>query len=665
MAIEERMLNRIESDDNFMEWMLNPEEKLKQFNDIKEQMKEEYLKDCFDWVLTFSGGKDSSLVAALVWQMLESLPVELRHKRVHIVSSDTMVETNQITKHLHANLELMAQNGKELGIEVHLVNPRMIQRYFRHVIGLGVIPPAPGKGFSWCSDRLKIGPVNELIKKLLREQPVIIPEPEHEHRLTILLGVRLDESIRRASKIRVYTGDDVFGKHDYVPNSRVYHPIKYISTDDLWNWLSYNATTLPWGTPLEELKALYGGNNSKECPVIRSKSELNQSCGSSNSRNGCWVCLYSGRKDKMLQELIDGGDTSVTYLAEWKAFLYDVTFDCRYKDPIKGIKDIEKKTKDSLDNGFLGDESLWYANEFEQYTGEYHTYERAFKGNEKGEYDPGKFSFEMRRILLEKLFYAQQMAGYSLISNEEVDLILQEWTNEGFHVSLEDIKPINHQYDGAVVLKRDWSINEKETTNPNPIFYVQLPMNMSATELAVYHKERQRLTGRSIFCYYDHTDLAHMKAVYNSATFIVCKDSITTQEQANEYVNEWFYLAGTKTMGTDGQPFTKMTKEAFHATLNHLMLDTLQNSLISLDKEIKGLKEDSTVLEELDQSEQERLSKKWLLIQRWIRPKPQELKREENLFSFEEGLNKKTKKLTNIATEPIRTNNNGQLAFII
>lgn len=664
MAIEERMLNRIESDDNFMDWILNPEEKLQQFNDIKEHMREEYLNDPYDIVISYSSGKDSTLVATLMWQMLESLPPEQRHKKVHIVSSDTLVETNQLTTYLHANLEMMAQRGKDLGIEVHLIQPRLIERYFRHVIGLGVIPPAPGKGFQWCTSRLKIQGTSRKMKEILKQQPVIIPEPECKHRLTIALGVRLDESSKRSASVTRHTGDDVFGDHDYVPNARVWHPVKYVSTDDLWNYLKYQTTTLPWGMPINRLEALYGGANTKECPVIRSKSELNKSCGG-NSRNGCWTCLLGGRNDKMLQELIDGGDTSVTYLAEWKAFLFDVTFDCRYKDPIKGLKDIEKKANETIDDGFLGDESLWYANEFEQYTSEYKTYERAFRGNEKGEYDPGKFSFEMRKILLEKLFYAQQMAGYSLISDEEVDLILQEWANEGFRVSLEDIKPINHQYDGALVLKRDWSINEKETTNANPIFYVQLPMNMSATELAVYHKERQRLTGRSIFCYYDHTDLAHMKAVYNQATFIVCKDGITTQEQANEYVNEWFYLAGTKTMGTDGQPFTKMTKEAFQATLNHLMLDTLQNSLISLDKEIKELKEDSTVLDELDHAEQERLSKKWLLIQRWMRTKPQEKKTNENLFSFEEGLNKKTKNLLNVATDPIQTKNNGQLAFII
>jgi len=148
--------------------------------------------------------------------------------------------------------------------------------------------------------------MNELMSDILKQQPVIIPEPDYYHRLTILLGVRLDESVKRAESIRRHTGDDVFGVHDYVPSARVYHPIKYVSTDDLWNYLKYNTTTLPWGMPLEKLEAFYGGTN-KECSVIRSKKEVNQSCG--NSRNGCWVCMMGGKTDKMLEELINGGDS--------------------------------------------------------------------------------------------------------------------------------------------------------------------------------------------------------------------------------------------------------------------------------------------------------------------------------------------------------------------
>ncbi|OUM93624.1 MAG: hypothetical protein BAA00_06215 [Parageobacillus thermoglucosidasius] len=607
---------KMESDENFLEWMLFPGRKLQIFRKIKDQMKSEYLKDPYDWVISFSGGKDSTLVATLVWEMLEELSPSKRRKKVHIVSSDTLVETKRLTDHLHANLKMMEENGEELGIRVHLVRPRMIQRFFRHVIGLGVMPPVPGRGFRWCTSRLKIEPMNQQMKEILAQQPVILPEPPFPYRLTVLLGVRLDESVHRAASIRKHTGDDgLFGMHDYIPDARVYHPIKFVSTDDLWNYLRYR-TTLPWGTPLESLESLYGNPALGECPVIRSKKEWEQACGG-NSRNGCWVCLMGGRKDKMLEELIAGGDESASYLAEWKRFLYDITFDVRYKDPIKGMKKLEQRKKAEADMGFLEDTNLWYADEFERYMTEYELYDRAQKGNGNGEYDPGKFTFEMRRILLEKLLYTQQKAGYTLISEEEISLILEEWAKEGFHVSRQELRPINHQHDGAVVLRRDWTINEEETTNPNPVFFVEIPLNMSAAELAAYHKNRQRLTGKSIFCFFGHKDYCHAKSVFNTATFLVCREGIKTLEQARAYVHEWLFLEGK--VGTDGQTFVKMTKEAFRAAVQYLTLDSMVEPLECFDTEIARLRSIADPLDRLNHYELEKLAKRWVLFQRLIR----------------------------------------------
>lgn len=607
---------RRESDENFLEWILNPEGKLKQFEEIKEHMKLEYLADPFDFVVAFSGGKDSTLVATLLWEMLEELPPEKRHKKVHIVSSDTLVETKKLSDHLYNNLELMATNGKHLGIEVHLVQPTPKQGFFRHVIGLGVMPPAPGKGFQWCTDRMKIKPMSAKMKDILARQPIILPEPSYYHRLTIILGTRLDESQKRANSIERHT-DGYFGIHDYVPLARTYMPIKYVSTDDLWNYLRYNRTHLPWGTPLASLESLYGSSTLGECPVIRSKKELTYSCGG-NSRNGCWTCLMGGREDKMLLELMQKGDPTSSYLSEWKQFLWDVNFDVRYKDPIKRVQDMERHVSATREGGFLEDKSLWYSNEFERYVDEYERYERAWKGNEKGEYDPGKFTFELRRMLLEKLLYTQEKVGYSLISDDELTLILEEWAKEGFHVSKDDLRPINHQHDGAVVLRRDWTVNEKETTNPNPIFFVKVKLNMSASELAVYHKNRQRLTGRSIFCFYDHQDFSHAKSVINEATFLVCREGITNQKQATEYVHQWFFLDGQGVIGEGEQAIPKMSDEAFHAAINFLMVDSLVEAFGQMDEQISHIRKNPQLLETIT-TEHRNIAKKWLLFQRWIR----------------------------------------------
>jgi DNA sulfur modification protein DndC len=63
-------------------------------------MKEEFLKDNRLWVVTFSGGKDSTTVLHLTIDMLLELAKEKR-KKVLIVASDILVETPLITDYFY------------------------------------------------------------------------------------------------------------------------------------------------------------------------------------------------------------------------------------------------------------------------------------------------------------------------------------------------------------------------------------------------------------------------------------------------------------------------------------------------------------------------------------------------------------------------------------
>lgn len=65
---------------------LKPEEE-KIFSDIMEEMKLVYLHDKRPWMVGFSGGKDSTVLVSLIFEMLNSLDPKQRHKMVHIVSS--------------------------------------------------------------------------------------------------------------------------------------------------------------------------------------------------------------------------------------------------------------------------------------------------------------------------------------------------------------------------------------------------------------------------------------------------------------------------------------------------------------------------------------------------------------------------------------------------
>ena len=63
-----------------------------EFLEIKKEMELVYCHDQRPWMIGYSGGKDSTLLCQLVFEMLEALPEEKRIKPVYIVTSDTMVE---------------------------------------------------------------------------------------------------------------------------------------------------------------------------------------------------------------------------------------------------------------------------------------------------------------------------------------------------------------------------------------------------------------------------------------------------------------------------------------------------------------------------------------------------------------------------------------------
>ena len=55
------------------------------FDSIRNNIIEEYLDDSqsYPWIVTFSGGKDSTLVAHLVFEVLLELPPNLRQRKIY------------------------------------------------------------------------------------------------------------------------------------------------------------------------------------------------------------------------------------------------------------------------------------------------------------------------------------------------------------------------------------------------------------------------------------------------------------------------------------------------------------------------------------------------------------------------------------------------------
>jgi DNA sulfur modification protein DndC len=57
------------------------------------------------WIVGYSGGKDSTLVVQLVFEMLLSLAPSDRRRPIHIVTNDTLVESPLVISHIQRSLQ--------------------------------------------------------------------------------------------------------------------------------------------------------------------------------------------------------------------------------------------------------------------------------------------------------------------------------------------------------------------------------------------------------------------------------------------------------------------------------------------------------------------------------------------------------------------------------
>ncbi|MGY5281449.1 DNA phosphorothioation system sulfurtransferase DndC [Nocardia gipuzkoensis] len=258
---------------------------------LTREIQELYLADAIPWVVGYSGGKDSTATLQLVWTALQGLPPERRTKKVHVISTDTLVENPVVAAWVTNSLELLGQAAREqqLPIEPHRLTPEVNDTFWVNLIGRGY--PSPKPKFRWCTERLKIKPSNAFIRRVVRKHGEAI----------LVLGTRKAESSGRSARMSSLEGKRVRDKlspNANLPNSLVYSPIEDWSNDDVW--LSLMQRPNPWGFSNKELLTMYQGASSDgECPLV--VDATTPSCG--DSRFGCWVCTLVD-KDKSMSAMI-------------------------------------------------------------------------------------------------------------------------------------------------------------------------------------------------------------------------------------------------------------------------------------------------------------------------------------------------------------------------
>jgi len=275
--------------------------KTRSLKDIYEEIRSVYLSDNRPWILGFSGGKDSTCMAQLVWYAIADLPPEKRQKKIFIISSDTLVESPKIVEQITSSLDEMEQTAKTQGLPIstNLLRPTLENTFWVCLLGRGY--PAPSNNFRWCTDRLKIQNADRFIIEKVSEYGEAI----------IILGTRKDESGTRQQLMNLYEiKNSLLSRHSKFAQTYVYTPIRDFTLEDVWNYLLQNKN--PWGKNNRDLLALYQNANASECPLVVDTST--PSCG--NSRFGCWTCTVI-TTDNTTRNLIDNGE-------EWMQTLVDL-----------------------------------------------------------------------------------------------------------------------------------------------------------------------------------------------------------------------------------------------------------------------------------------------------------------------------------------------------
>lgn len=352
------------------------------YEDIIQEMSLVYQHDKRPWMIGFSGGKDSTLLCCLVMEMLRRLPSSKRNKKVYIVSSDTLVENPIVRDYMHRMSNMINDLGEELNIQADIIYPKVEDTFWCKVIGLGYPTPEP-PGFRWCTERLKIQPMNAYTLETIKNNGEVI----------LLLGVRKAESTYRANSIRAR---EIEGKllvpHKDIENAYVYNPLTEILNEEVWKFLLKGDAMTPWGSDNRFLFSLYQGENLVEEQSVIGEIDKEKIPITGNSRFGCWICTMV-KEDKSLKAFIDRGEDWLIPLRNYRNWLIQMRTTAGAREYKRRNGQVYRKS-----DGSLGE---------------------------------GPFTMETRKEMLRKLLQLEEDTGLNLITMEELKQIDRMWDNEG------------------------------------------------------------------------------------------------------------------------------------------------------------------------------------------------------------------------------------------
>ena len=358
--------------------------KFQVFENIIDEMTYVYKYDNRPWLIGYSGGKDSSLLVSLVIEMVMRLPEKERSKKIFIVTSDTGVENPIVKNYMHSSSAKINDFSKKCNanIKAEIIYPEIAQSFWSLVIGLGYPTPEP-PGFRWCTERLKILPMNRYTNRIIDQYGEVV----------LLLGVRKAESLTRKRSI---SAREIEGKllvpHSDISKAYIYNPLTEIKNELVWEYLLKDDGISSWGVDMKYLFSLYQGENLGEEQSVIGQVDKDKIPVTGNSRFGCWCCTIV-KVDKSLQRFIDNGSKELVPLREFRDWLVSIRQNPEFRDNKRRNGKVYQKSN--------------------------------------GEYGFGPFKLSARQEILRRLLILQRDTGFELITNDELKMIDTLWDLEG------------------------------------------------------------------------------------------------------------------------------------------------------------------------------------------------------------------------------------------
>ena len=366
------------------------------YRKVMDEMQTLYLSDKRPWIIGFSGGKDSTCVTQMVYYMLKNLPPEKRTKEIHVLSSNTLVESPIMDPQRIRICKKIEKQAEKDGLPVNVIilRPNLDDTFWVNLIGRGY--PSPNRWFRWCTDRLKIKPMTKYITEQVKENGEVI----------ISLGVRKSEGSTRTQTMKKYEIEN-FGlrKHKTIPGAYIYAPLEDWEESDVWAYLL--KVPSPWGVNNEDLKRFYQRGDREIQFIIDGNYPP-----SGGSRFGCWVCTVVER-DRSLEGFIEEGETWLNPLLEFRNWLREIRDVSSYREDMRRSDKKKKIIAEILGREFAPSEH-------------------------RGHKILGPFTFETRHEILRRLIKLQEKImgrEIPLISPEEIKAIETIWIYEGDNIS--------------------------------------------------------------------------------------------------------------------------------------------------------------------------------------------------------------------------------------